>query len=414
MQLVTVPRVMLLYLKRYKYLGTAGGGDGAGTTTSRKVTRLVDIPDTVSLHKLVSDTVRVPEAMLPDTLAIADTEARTEAAADTTQDTQLLLPTTPVKSSALPLTYEGQGTPIKFKGKTEEDLAKLSEEEQTEYLLYISQKEAMTSTGREVVLVNEDEDEDLKAALEASLLDVGNDTITSATNGYESDTEKENRRHGPGHEFKTPPRKRHHSATSTDAVDTPPLKAGRHTGGVFSHSTETLTRRGPTPTPTSATPTLPHSPAAEKSSPDKKLSWKKSFHRPETKAEEEADMLRALELSTQETIAEDMVDDAAMVQETSDANDNLEESAEAELVTGPPEHCYKLSSVVSHFGASTTAGHYVADVHRWGQLLWKHFLLFNYIISDLMLEVGTVTMTPWSRKQMKYQSGKLWFGEGLK
>ena len=125
-------------------------------------------------------------------------------------------------------------------------------------------------------------------------------------------------------------------------------------------------------------------------------------------------MLRALELSTQETIAEDMVDDAAMVQETSDANDNLEESAEAELVTGPPEHCYKLSSVVSHFGASTTAGHYVADVHRWGQLLWKHFLLFNYIISDLMLEVGTVTMTPWSRKQMKYQSGKLWFGEVLK
>ena len=364
LQLVTVPRVMLLYLKRYKYLGTAGGGDGAGTTTSRKVTRLVDIPDTVSLHKLVSDTVRVPEAVLPDTLAIADTEARTEAAADTTQDTQLLLPTTPVKSSALPLTYEGQGTPIKFKGKTEEDLAKLSEEEQTEYLLYISQKEAMTSTGREVVLVNEDEDEDLKAALEASLLDVGNDTITSATNGYESDTEKENRRHGPGDEFKTPPRKRHHSATSTDAVDTPPLKAGRHSGGVF--STETLTRRGPTPTPTTATPTLPQSPAADKSSPDKKLSWKKSFHRPETKAEEEADMLRALELSTQETIAEDMVDDAAMVQETSDANDNLEEAAEAELVPGPPEHCYKLSSVVSHFGASTTAGHYVADVHRWG------------------------------------------------
>ena len=77
-------------------------------------------------------------------------------------------------------------------------------------------------------------------------------------------------------------------------------------------------------------------------------------------------MLRALELSTQETIAEDMVDDAAMVQETSDANDNLEEAAEAELVPGPPEHCYKLSSVVSHFGASTTAGHYVADVHRWG------------------------------------------------
>ena len=76
-------------------------------------------------------------------------------------------------------------------------------------------------------------------------------------------------------------------------------------------------------------------------------------------------MLRALELSTQDIsnndheATEDNTDggDEQLVPESSDSNDNT-------VVTGPPEFCYKLSSIVSHFGASTTAGHYVADVYR--------------------------------------------------
>ena len=60
--LVTLPRVMLLYLKRYKDMGTVGGASLGtwGQTTSRKLTRLVDIPDMVSMEKLVSDNVHVP------------------------------------------------------------------------------------------------------------------------------------------------------------------------------------------------------------------------------------------------------------------------------------------------------------------------------------------------------------------
>ena len=140
----------------------------------------------------------------------------------------------------------------------------MSEEEQTEYLLYISQKEALTSNGRKAVLVNEDEDEDLKAALEASLLDVES---PNPKEGAESvNEEKEN-------SFKTPTRKRQHSSTS-DIVESPPNKIARHLGGVFNQNTESLlNRRGATPTPNTTT-SLPSSPVSDKAvSPDKKVSW---------------------------------------------------------------------------------------------------------------------------------------------
>ena len=356
-KLISLPKVMLLYLKRYKYLGPVGGG--TMTTSSRKVTRLVDIPDTVCLQTMVSDTVSVPDSALSQCLSI-----NSEVASDTvdTTDTSPTVPTTPVKNAPIPLPYEGVGTPIKFKGKTEEEIAKLSDEDQTEYLLYISQKEALTSNGREVVLVNEDEDEDLKAALEASLLDVANE---ATNNGYESDTEqKENKLSLP--DFKTPPRKRHLSVTSSDADtgDSPPHKTARHTGGVFTHNTGSLTR-SVTPSPEKKSPVT-------SSSPDKKLSWKKNFHRPETKDEEEADMQRALELSTQE-ISDN--NEAAVEESNQQVPESTEDVADDHdpMVDGPPEYCYKLSSIVSHFGASTTAGHYVADVYRFDAGSWFRY-----------------------------------------
>jgi len=362
--LVSLPRVMLLYLKRYKYLGPVGGG--TITTSSRKVTRLVDIPKAVNLEKLVSDNVDVPDSFLSDSLSIntnPESEENGFVSADTTQQP----PSTPVKSAAIALPYEGVGTPIKFKGKTEEELAKLSEEEQTEYLLYISQKEALTSNGRDVVLVNEDEDEDLKAALEASLLDVGD--CNPGQSGYESDHEqKENVSSPATGEFKTPPRKRHHSVTSSDAGETPPAKTPR-LSGVFTHSSESLSKREATPTRTE--------PSNEKSSPssEKKQSWKKSFHRPETKAEEEADMLRALELSTQDLSSrfDEAEEDAGQVvpESTEVNNDDCDDNEE--VVTGPPEFSYKLTSIVSHFGASTAAGHYVADVYRFDAGGWFRY-----------------------------------------
>jgi len=131
------------------------------------------------------------------------------------------------------------------------------------------------------------------------------------------------------------------------------------------------TRRGDTPTP-GAGYILPDSPVSEKSlSAEKKQSWKRSFHRPETKAEEEADMLKALELSTQESLEEE----ERMISEAPVSSDNNAENtgAGSEVVTGPPEFCFKLSSIVSHFGASTAAGHYVADVQRFDAGGWFRY-----------------------------------------
>ena len=116
--LVTLPRVMLLYLKRYKYMGTVGGaslGTG-GQTTSRKLTRLVDIPNMVSM---VSDNVHVPDPVLSESLDINNHQMETEDVPEPeTVSSSQLLPSTPVKNNCdnpvLPLTYEGLGTPIKF------------------------------------------------------------------------------------------------------------------------------------------------------------------------------------------------------------------------------------------------------------------------------------------------------------
>ena len=44
--------------------------------------------------------------------------------------------------------------------------------------------------------------------------------------------------------------------------------------------------------------------------------------------------------------------------------EDVKEVEEQEEEEEGGDHCYRLASVVSHFGASTAAGHYVADVHR--------------------------------------------------
>ena len=334
-KITKLPRVLLLFLKRYKYMAVGGG---TVTTSTRKVTRLVDIPASIHLDSMVSDDATAPDSLLPEPVVLnkhPETEV-SPAEVASADSTKPVPPETPKKSdnavqgACAVVPYEGLGTPIKFKGKTEEELSKLNEEEQTEYLLYISQKEALTSQGREAVFVNEDEDEELKAALEASLLDVA---------GEEE---------GKTGEFKTP-RKRQRSLSS---LDSPPTKIARHTGGVFSHTTESLLKRADTPSPDFRS--------------ERKISWKKSFHRPESQAEEEADMIRALELSTQGTRLEEEEHAGEKQEEKEVVKEEdvkeVEEQEEEEEEGG--DHCYRLASVVSHFGASTAAGHYVADVHR--------------------------------------------------
>eukprot|EP00090_Calanus_glacialis_P004771 TRINITY_DN13579_c0_g1_i1.p1 TRINITY_DN13579_c0_g1~~TRINITY_DN13579_c0_g1_i1.p1 ORF type:complete len:874 (-),score=172.79 TRINITY_DN13579_c0_g1_i1:269-2890(-) len=379
-RLVRLPKVLVLYLKRYKY-------SQSGPAPSRKVTRLVDIPETVNLSRLVSENVELPCNQLPASLIKSQSTA------------SQVPPSTPTKK--IPLPVPQFGTPIKFKGKTEEELMKLSEDDQTEYLLYISQKEALTSQGRETMYVNEYEDEDLKAALEASLLDVTENSVNMFDNEQKETPDKTDSADSET-VFKTPLRKRHHSLSSHNGE--PSAKIGRHGGGVFTHSTESLTtgkqekingtRRGDTPTPCERNAIGGDAPKAieyfssdETQSPkvdhddNKTKSWKNSFHRPVTKAEEEADMLRALELSTQDmgcgSDQEDLTDDSNIAMDDT-KNSNEQEVADdnssvIETEPGPPEHSYKLSSVVSHFGASTSSGHYVADVYRFDAGGWFRY-----------------------------------------
>ena len=112
-KITKLPRVLLLFLKRYKYMAVGGG-----TTRARKVTRLVDIPASINLNNIVSKDVVTPDSILAESVVINDSP---EVIA---LDSSNTVTATPKKSARVP--YEGFGTPIKFKGKTEEELSKLS------------------------------------------------------------------------------------------------------------------------------------------------------------------------------------------------------------------------------------------------------------------------------------------------
>ena len=320
-KLVKLPKVMLLYLKRYKYLTEVGGKGG-------KVTRLVDIPDIISLDGMVREDVKIPDSNLPEVISLSGSKACSS------EQTQIQPASTfgkQVDFFALP--YEDLGTPKKFLGKTEEEISRMSEEDRLEYTLMISQKEALTSSGRVVPYV--DEDKDYKAAREASLLDMK----TSPSRDYD---QVELKRRGDS-ETELKPSTRKRQPSDVPETPAPPIKMNRCAEP----------RRGDTPTPTLGL-TLPDKPLSENSlSSEKKHHWKKSYHPPQTKAEEEADLLKALENSI-------LQDEGG----GRDLPESTDAGAASEDVSGPPEFSYKLSSIVSHFGLTTTSGHYVADVQR--------------------------------------------------
>lgn len=58
-ELASLPRVLIIFLKRYKY---------SNLNSSGKVSRPVDISETICLSSLVSDTVILPDTSLPDLL----------------------------------------------------------------------------------------------------------------------------------------------------------------------------------------------------------------------------------------------------------------------------------------------------------------------------------------------------------
>ena len=168
--LVKLPRVLIIFLKRFRY-------SMPGDSNSGKDNRRVTIPEILCVSNLVSETVHLPDT----TLSLRVVPEKTPQTPDCTSDAATPPWFCPV-------------TPTKFKGLSQEQLSMLGEDDQMEYMVYLSEKEAFkfdsTLHGRT------DEDEDLKAALDASMRDHASEQSRTSTNGelYNSVYEEKLRR----------------------------------------------------------------------------------------------------------------------------------------------------------------------------------------------------------------------------
>ena len=297
-KLIKLPRVLIIFLKRFKF-------STQGDLSSGKVSKRVTIPDTLYVSRLVCDTVNLPDTTLPVRLSQDQTTDRCPASTSNLT-TPLLCPETPTK----------------FKGLTQEQLGLLGEEDQMEYMMYLSEKEAFRLDSSLHGMV--EEDEDMKAALDASMrehvygqihqVQVENCRTPSRKRGNGEMTQEEDRVGVAGDNVNSS------SHLSQKRRERPPSYANAVKGNISTNA-------------------------------DIKI---KS---PTSKEQEEADLKRALKLSSLEASFLDIQDEDM---EDVENNNNLMDV----VSTGLPEHSYQLQSVVSHYGSSASAGHYVADVFR--------------------------------------------------
>ena len=291
--LVKLPRVLIIFLKRFRY-------SLPGDSKSGKDNRRVTIPDTLCVSNLVSETVHLPDTTL--TLRVVP-----EQTPDTTSDAA----TTPL---VCPI------TPTKFKGLSQEQISMLGEDDQMEYMVHLSEKEAFKYDSSTLLGMADDEDEDLKAALDASMRE------------QSKQVQMEN--------SITPSRKRSYGELAeVDGIGgsgdgrSPSSRFGQERHDNMSCYANAVKGKSSTDVDT-------------------------SIRRPISKEQEESDLKKALELSTLDAGFVDIQDDKM---EDMENNNNM---MDVEFL-GPPEHSYQLQSVVSHYGSSANAGHYVADVFRY-------------------------------------------------
>jgi len=365
--LIKLPIVLIVYLKRYKY-------DTQELAPSGKVSKVIDIPDTVCLTSLVSETVATPSIFLP---ALAPHHTQEVALGPQSP------PATPTKNRDV--STAGLDTPVKFKGLEEAEVSKMSEDDQMEYLMYISQKEALTSSGPD----GGQEDKDLLAALEASMMD---DTFNQIINMADTEVEPNRGDLDTDTEQKTGPIDEN---VGTGICKTPARKRsfGQLGSGVFVRSggndeevadSEIIFKNETEYDKLEQTMGFKqfgrktYSKAVKGKEGDQQES---RLQRPATKEEEDADLQRALELSTREaekTLVEDTSSNQFQWAMEDNENNNSEEANCSTTpfpgpVPGLPEHSYHLHSVVSHYGASATSGHYVADVFRFDGGGWYRY-----------------------------------------
>jgi len=308
-KLVKLPKVLVICLKRFRYSSLSDSFSG-------KDSRRVYIPETLCLSHLVSDSVTMPDTDLP--VRLFQDEPADGCAPRTT-------------ISSAPQCPE---TPIKFKGLTQEQLSELGEDDQFEYMMYISEKEAFKSNSAVII---DDEDEDLKAALDASM------------QAFEFENLQNNRLEDKG--CITPSRKRDYGEYAAGEE----ISVGSDGDTIYHRSRIGQGRNNNVSTYASVVKRN-----CDSGNVSEAGDLNTSISRPTTKEQEEADFKKALELSSLET---GFSDSQSLHLDDMENNNNCMDEASM-LMTGIAEHCYQLQSIVSHYGSSANAGHYVADVFR--------------------------------------------------
>jgi len=296
-KLVKLPKVLLIFLKRFRHIYR-------GESISGKDGRRVSIPETLCVSNIISESVSLPDTDLP--VLLNHDEAVNECS-----------PSTHPQNTSSTLHLQCPETPTKFKGLTEEQLSSLGEDDQLEYMTFLSEKEAYNSNTTKKL---DDEDEEMKAAMDASrrAFDLEN---------MENIRLEE--------ELLTPSRKRgYNEYAARDGIGCSGDHVEQGERGSYANALKGN---------------------AMSCNADASIS------RPTTKEQEEADLRRALELSYQEA---SFVDSQYVNMEEIENNNNCMDETDMLTAGITQEHFYQLQSVVSHYGSSANAGHYVADVFR--------------------------------------------------
>merc|ERR1719186_2470269 len=321
-RLVRLPRVLVLHLKRYDY---------EQGERSRKISRPVSLPAKLNLTKYVADSVVLPDSQVVERLCAREparpptphpSNSRKRSRAESEDEENL---SSPFKVQGVDRLDSNQCvTPVKFRGKTAEEIEAMGDNDKLEYTMHISMKSVPATTNNNI------EDQNLAAAIQASLND------TPAKRNLEMDYK------------------------------------------IFSDS------------PTTAT-------ASKFDSMDVSGDDTVKMEAPKTQEDEDRQIQEALRLSVQEEEEDTRkeCDNSTASYMTVQDNSNFsgtEPSSPREIgessnnnqvppdnnndvddVVGLPEHDYRLVSVVSHYGATTSSGHYVADVYRFDKGSWFRY-----------------------------------------
>jgi len=358
-QLLTLPRVLLICLKRYNW-GEELGGD--------KIAKKVDIPSVISLDRVSRQSCEMPAIAELNPL-ICNKENFSE-----TSSSQVIY-ATPEKKELIDSRIK---TPEKFKGKSNEEIQSMSEEDQVEFMMFTSEKEANA--------LKLSEEEQLQLALTESVRSTEDSGFSSRVGTDNSSRKRVFTSDSPSNR-PDPKRSRRELFNKVKNLSSENENVANVTASNNLDEEDQLKR------------------ALEESLEDSKSSLKESLQVRTTEnherssletldtLDEDAQLKRALQESLVESNSskfettselenagmdsldaqhkqalEDSLLDISVNNSVLDFSKNNNTPRSPELrAECPPEFLYALHSVVAHHGSGTSSGHYVADVVRYDQ-----------------------------------------------